>query len=119
MTQKFGVELILDLHDCDPKIIRSSQKLRSYTVQLCKLLKMKRYGKTLIPHFGHANPLTSGYSLLQFIETSSITGHFSELTNTAYLNIFSCKEFDTQKAGEFTLGFFKAKSLHNRVLVRK
>ena len=119
MTKNFGLELVLDLHNCDPKMIRSSQKLRSYAVQLCKLLKMKRYGQTLLPHFGHSNPLTSGYSLLQFIETSSITGHFSELTNRAYLNIFSCKEFDTQKARDFTVKFFKAKSFHNRVLIRK
>ncbi|MBI1976591.1 MAG: S-adenosylmethionine decarboxylase [Candidatus Omnitrophica bacterium] len=119
MGKSFGIELILDLHDCDPKVIRSRQKLREYAMRLCRLLKMKRYGKTLTPHFGHDNPLTSGYSLLQFIETSSITGHFSELTNTAYLNIFSCKEFDAQRAREFTRKFFKAKSLHNRVIVRK
>ena len=119
MGKSFGLELILDLHDCDPKVIGSRQKLREYAVRLCRLLKMKRYGKTLTPHFGHADPLTSGYSMLQFIETSSITGHFSELTHTAYLNIFSCKEFDTQRARDFTRKFFKAKSLHHRVIVRK
>lgn len=119
MKKKFGVELVLDLHDCDPKVIRSRQKLRSYAIQICKLLKMKRYGRTLLPHFGHADPMTSGYSMLQFIETSSITGHFSELTNTAYLNIFSCGEFNPKRAREFTVKFFRAKKVHNRIIVRE
>lgn len=118
MARKFGVELVLDLFDCNPKVIRSRQKLRTYAEKLCKLLKMRKYGRTLLPHFGHKDPMTSGYSLLQFIETSSITGHFSELTNSAYLNIFSCKPFDVKKAKRFTSRFFRAKRLKNRVVIR-
>ncbi len=119
MSYLYGVELVLDLHDCDPKVIRSRKRLREYVDQLCKILDMKKFGKTLIPHFGHGSPHTSGYSLLQFIETSSITGHFSELTHSAYLNIFSCKPFDIKKTKRFTKDFFGAKQLKNRVITRE
>lgn len=115
---RYGMELILDLHDCDPVVIRSKDRLKAYVDQLCALLKMKPYGKTLLPYFGLSDPRTAGYSLLQFIETSSVTGHFSELWNSAYLNVFSCQPFDPDEALTFTKRFFKPKRLRRRLLLR-
>jgi len=115
----FGLEVVLDLHECDPKVIRSGKKLAQYATRLCRILNMKKYGKTFLPHFGYNEAHTAGYSMLQFIETSSITGHFSELWNSAYINIFSCRAFDTQKAVDFTVSFFGSKRFKKRLLVRK
>ena len=115
----FGLEVVLDLYGCNPEVIRSKEKLAEYVTKLCRLLKMKKYGETLLPHFGYNEAHTAGYSMLQFIETSSITGHFSELWNSAYINIFSCRDFDTKKASAFTVKFFGAKKFHNKVLLRK
>ena len=80
---------------------------------------MKRYGKPLIPHFGHDNPITSGYSLVQLIETSSITAHFSELKKSVYLNIFSCAWFDVKKTQAFCKKFFNAKKIESHLLKRQ
>jgi S-adenosylmethionine/arginine decarboxylase-like enzyme len=63
--------------------------------------------------------MTSGYSLVQLIETSSIVAHFSEGTNKVYLNVFSCKEFDPADAAAFCRKFFKAKGNRRRFLIRK
>lgn len=116
---KYGMEVILDLYDCDPKVIRSSKLIASFAVKMCKLLKMKKFGKALTPHFGYGDPKTSGYSLLQFLETSSITGHFSEQWNSAYINIFSCKMFSAKKAIGFTKKYFKTKNIIARKLIRE
>ena len=115
---QYGVELILDLYGCDPAAIRSARRLRQFVDQMCRLLGMKKFGRTQTPYFGLSAPHTAGYSLLQFIETSSITGHFSELTNSAYLNIFSCKPFDAAEATRFAKTFFGAQRLRRRVLHR-
>jgi len=115
----YGIELILDLYDCDRRIIRSRKRLENFINNLCALIKMKKYGKPSISHFGLNNPHTAGFSLVQFIETSSITGHFSELWNSAYINIFSCKQFDPDKAANFSKKFFGAKKMKKRVIVRK
>lgn len=115
----YGYELILDLYNCSPKIIKSRRMLQQYVDRLCRLIKMKKYGKTLIPHFGYESPHTKGYSLVQLIETSSITGHFSELWNSAHINIFSCQDYDYKKAASFTKKFFKAKNHSNRFIVRR
>ncbi len=119
MSEKvFGYELILDLEDCDLEIISSKEKLREFVDELCKLIDMKKHGETLLPYFGLEKPFTKGYSLLQFIETSSITGHFSEYWRKSYINIFSCKKFDHKIAETFTRDFFRAKKLKSRLLTR-
>ena len=115
---QYGVEMILDLYDCDPAVIRSARALRAYVDAMCRLLGMKKYGRTQTPYFGLQAPHTAGYSLLQFIETSSITGHFSELTNAAYLNVFSCKAFDAASAARFSRTFFGAKRMRTRLMRR-
>jgi len=79
---------------------------------------MKRYGEPLIPHFGHDNPLTSGYSLVQLIETSSVTAHFSERKRSAYINIFSCAWFDPKKTAEFCKKFFNASRMTSHIIKR-
>ncbi|MCK9554910.1 S-adenosylmethionine decarboxylase [bacterium] len=115
----FGVETILDLYDCNLQVMRSEAKLREYVDKLCELLKMEKYGECLTPYFGLNNEHTAGYSLLQFIETSSITGHFAENTGTSYINIFSCGEYDPEKAAEFTRKFFGAKKVIKRIIERR
>lgn len=114
----YGYELIIDLFECDPRVITSQTKLQEYVDKLCKLIKMKKYGKTILAHFGENHPHTKGYSLIQLIETSSITGHFSELWNSAYINIFSCKKYDYTLAKKFTKQFFKAKRMKSRFIIR-
>lgn len=114
----FGYELVMDLYECDKDIISSKKKLQEYTDQLCALIKMKKYGKTLLPYFGEKEAFTKGYSLVQLIETSSITGHFSEFWGTAYINIFSCKKYDKDLAKKFSKRFFKAKKTKSRFLIR-
>lgn len=115
----FGMELVLDLYGCDPEPLRTSTELTRYVLELCHLIDMKPYGEPFLARFGLNAPKAAGYSVVQLIETSSITGHFSELWNAAYINIFSCKDFDAAAATEFTRQFFRAGSVNQRILVRK
>ena len=114
----FGYELVMDLSDCDLSVMSSKKRLTEYVNKLCKLIKMKKYGKVQLPYFGLEKPQTKGYSLLQFIETSSITGHFSEYWRKSYINIFSCKPYNHRLAANFTKEFFGSKHAKIRFLVR-
>ncbi len=116
----YGQELILNLYECDPKKISSAQEIKKFVRKLCDdVIKMKRYGEPLIPHFGHESRLTAGYSMVQLIETSSITGHFSEYKKSAYINIFSCAWYDLEKTTQFCQEFFGAKRVHATFLKRE
>ncbi|MGA8181955.1 MAG: S-adenosylmethionine decarboxylase [Desulfobacterales bacterium] len=116
---KFGWELILDLYECDPTAISNEKMIRRYATELCDLLGMKPYGDPITPYFGENQLHTKGYSLVQFIETSSIVGHFSEYKRTVYINIFSCKAYDEKHAERFTKAFFGAESVKSRFIVRE
>ncbi len=114
----FGWELVLDLYGCNPMTISSEKEIRRFARELCEVIDMKAYGDPLTPYFGENQEHTKGYSLLQFIETSSITGHFSENTGAAYINIFSCRPYDFDLAENFTKVFFGAKHVNSRCLTR-
>jgi S-adenosylmethionine/arginine decarboxylase-like enzyme len=113
----YGKELILDLIDCQPEIICSKEKILEYSDKICNLIKVKKYGKLVIKRFALQSDW-AGYSFFQFIEESSISGHFLEKQNLAYINIFSCKNFDDKKVIDFSKKFFKAKKIKNRILIR-
>ncbi len=116
--ETFGWDLLLDLYDCALDRISSRDEIARFTVEVCEQLGMRRFGEPLIEHFGHQKPMTSGYSLVQLIETSAIVGHFSEFKHAAYLDLFSCREFDADAVTEFTRRFFGAQRVIQRLIER-
>lgn len=118
-SNTFGMEVVLDLYDCNLETIRSKEKLQEYTRELCQVIGMTPYGAPFAERFGLNEAKTAGYSIVQLIETSSITGHFSEEWNSAYINIFSCKEFDPKQAAEFSKDFFEADRVESTLHIRR
>ena len=114
----WGILTSLDLHNCDGKIIRDKKKLKEYVLKLCKKIKMRRYGDTKVYNFGEVEEV-AGFSMLQLIETSLISGHFANKTNNAYIDIFSCKYYNPEKVAEFTKKFFKAENYDMHLALRK
>ncbi len=118
MENTFGWQLLLDLYDCDDATIRSRSEIARFVIELCRHIDMKPFGEPLIEHFGYEKPETVGYSLVQLIETSAIVGHFSEHKRAAYLDIFSCKQYDPDKVTRFAQEFFCARSMNIRFIER-
>lgn len=114
----WGILTSIDIHDCDPGLIRSAASIKEFVNQLCELIEMKRFGEPLIVHFGDDEKV-AGYSMTQLIETSLISAHFANLTNNVYLDIFSCKYYNPEKAAEFSKNFFKGKDANFNVILRK
>jgi S-adenosylmethionine decarboxylase len=46
--------------------------------------------------------------MFQFIETSCISGHFSESDHSAYIDVFSCADFEADAVKAFTMEYFGA-----------
>jgi S-adenosylmethionine decarboxylase len=115
----FGWELILDVYECNRGTISDEAAIKKFARGLCEAIGMKPYGEPLTPYFGEKLEHTKGYSLLQFVETSSIVGHFSEGSGAVYLNIFSCKEYDIEKAEDFAKEYFGAERAHSRFIIRE
>lgn len=113
----WGLETLIDLKHCNPLIIRSADKLKEYAQTLVDLIKMKSYGEPQVIHFGSC-PKVEGFTLIQPIETSLISGHFVNSTNMAFINIFSCKDYNSKDAALFTANFFGAKQMDFCGMVR-
>ena len=78
---------------------------------------MKRFGETIVVDFGE-DERVSGYSMVQLIETSLISAHFANLTNTAYIDVFSCKPYDPEVVAEFACRFFGGSRVNTQVCLR-
>jgi len=113
----WGILTSLDLYGCDPKIIRDPEEIKKYVIKLCEMLGVRRFGDCQVVHFGK-DERVEGYSMVQLIETSLISGHFANMTNAVYIDIFSCKSYDSEQAALFSRDFFGAESLEIHVINR-
>lgn len=117
MSEIYGKELILDLHKCDPGTF-NRDSLRRYFSELCVLIDMEACALHFWDDIGvpyeekQTDSRTKGTSAVQFILTSSITIHTLELVGKVYVNLFSCKEFDSREAAIFTTIYFKGETVN-------
>jgi len=116
--QPWGMLSCIDLYNCNPEIIRNDKKIKQFVEELCNLIKMKRFGETQVVHFGE-DERVAGYSMIQLIETSLISAHFANQSNTTYLDVFSCKPYEPETVVEFTKNFFKADRTNLKVVTRQ
>jgi len=112
----WGKLAVIDLYGCNEKYIKDKSKIKEFVIKLCKVIDMKRFGSARIKRFGEGR--LGGYSVMQFIQTSSITIHFDEQENRAFIDIFSCKNFDSKVAEKFSKDFFKAEKSRKKILLR-
>lgn len=101
----WGIASSIDIYDCNPETIRDEREIRRFVVELCDLIEMKRFGETVVVHFGEDEKV-AGFSMTQLIETSLISAHFANQTNATYLDVFSCKPYNPDVVAEFAKDFF-------------
>lgn len=106
----YGKELILDLHGCNLPSTR--EMLTHFFADLCKVIDMQREDLHFWDYEGdpkgyeEAPDHLKGISAIQFIRTSNITIHTIDVQKKVFLNIFSCKDFDSWKVVDFTQKYF-------------
>ncbi len=117
-SKAWGLLSSVDIYHCAPDIIRDEKKVRQFVLELCERIDMKRFGECVVVDFGE-DERVSGFSMTQLIETSLISGHFANQSNTAYLDIFSCKFYDPREAAEFAVQFFAGEHYRMQVALRR
>jgi len=100
------------------------ESLDSYFEKLCKAIKMVKCERYFWDDVGvpkeeqQTSPHTKGTSAVQFILTSTIVIHTLELMEAAYINIFSCKEYDAGVAEQITREWFGAEECKTHFIER-
>ena len=89
----WGKHLIIDMTAGDRERVRSAEHISRFVETLVETIGMKAYGAPLLEHFAEHVPEAAGYSLVQLIETSAITGHFCDRSGDAYHRHFLLQGF--------------------------
>ena len=114
----WGYHLALDCRSCNDNVkFPNSQKIEDFAKQLVIDIDMVAYGEPQVVHFGQDDK--TGYTLVQLIETSNICGHFCDETGDAYIDVFSCKEFDPQSVVSLVKKCFEPESIKMNFFTRQ
>lgn len=116
--EPWGIASAIDIYDCEPGKIRNAELIKRFVVELCDLIEMKRFGETQVVHFGEDEKV-AGFSMVQLIETSLISAHFANQSNATYLDVFSCKAYDPEKAARFATDYFGGRTYRLNVTYRQ
>jgi S-adenosylmethionine/arginine decarboxylase-like enzyme len=114
---EWGLMVSVDIRGCDMKKITSKEVITQFAIDLAEYINMKRYGDPIVVKFGD-NDKVAGYSLVQLIETSQISGHFADSTGRAFIDVFSCREFPPKRTAQFCKKYFGAKSMDYAIAFR-
>ena len=124
MGELYGLELLLDLGKCD--VSKFNRKhIKAYFSQLCELIDMEAHDQYFWDDFRvlieerQTDPKTKGTTAIRFMLTSNITIHTLGLLGSVFVNIFSCKDYDTTKAKDFTVRFFGAQENESLLVERR
>jgi S-adenosylmethionine/arginine decarboxylase-like enzyme len=101
----FGVSRHYNIKNCDKTKISNAPFITQAFNDLIKFIDMEAFGEPLLVRFGKEKRV-EGFTYVQLIQTSAITAHFVDDTGAAYIDIFSCKDFDGTAAGEFLVARF-------------
>lgn len=93
---------------CSKEKVADPEVIKAFSKDLVDAIDMKAFGDPIVVHFATHDPVKAGYSLVQLIETSNICGHFVDATGEAYIDVFSCKEFDPNVVLQKVHEYFEA-----------
>jgi S-adenosylmethionine decarboxylase len=116
----FGPHLTIDLYGCDAGLLMDAEHICKVLDEMPGLLDMRKISKPQIISY-EGTPGTfdkGGVSAFVIIATSHISIHTFVEQRYASMDIFSCKEFNVDKALAYAAGKFKAKKTEINLLMR-
>ena len=115
----WGKHVIIDMSTGDKERVRSARTFANLSRLFVETIGMKAYGPPVLEHFADHVPEAVGYSLVQLSETSAITGHFCDHSGDAYIDIFSCKDFQADLAIDVVRTAFRPEHINFITLERQ
>lgn len=116
MSKWWGKEAVFDCTQCEVSLVTDGEHIKNFARDLVQRIKMIPFGEPEAIHFGDDDK--KGYTLVQKISTSLISGHFCDDTGNAYINVFSCKDFDLSTVEQAINDYFKPQRIRSNLLTR-
>ena len=116
----FGPHLTLDLYYCNRKKISDLKFIYDILDELPNFIGMKKISPPSVVFYEGSEGTfdKGGISGFVLIATSHITIHTFSEQEHAFVDIFSCKDFDIEKAEKYLIEKFEAKKINKNLLQR-
>ena len=104
----YGKEVIIDLSNADVSRFNRKDIGRFFDYLCTEILDVEVCDRHFWDDVGvppaeqQTDPKTKGTTAVQFLLFSNVTIHTLDLVGKVYLNIFVCREFDIDRAVEFS-----------------
>jgi S-adenosylmethionine decarboxylase len=107
MKNTFGPHITIDLIGCPKEILSDYELHFNYLKMLPSLIDMTPITQPYVFPYSGLVPEDRGITGIVIIAESHLSIHSFEEKGYSFIDIFSCKGFDVEKAIEITLNTFK------------
>lgn len=119
-AKPWGWITMIDAAGCDPVAIGGPVIFHVFIDELLENLKMVRIGNLNIVWCDTNDPKKKGYSIYQLLQDSNVSAHFCPADrNAAYLDVFSCKEYDEARVEAVFRKYFRPTTFRMRTVERR
>ncbi len=122
MTEQSTMEfphLILNLYDCGESAIDDEGYIAELIIDLSSLIGMNIISGPHLLSYGDPNSKDHGVTGYAIIAESHIAVHTYTFDRCTYLDIFSCKDFDVEKAILFITDRLESKRCYKQLIHRR
>ena len=106
----YGPHLMLDLDECNPKILDDLEACFKLLNELPEKIGMTRITQPYIFRYRAPIPEDEGITGAVIIAESHISIHTYPRKSFVFVDLFSCKPFDTEVAKDYIVQFFESKA---------
>jgi len=117
-TYGYGPHLMLDLNDCNPEILNDLEACFKLLFELPPKIKMTKITQPYVFRYDASDPEESGITGIVIIAESHISLHTYPKKKFVFVDLFSCKPFDTEMAKNHIVNFFQSRSVKSFIRER-
>lgn len=118
MKNTFGPHVTIDLIGCPKEILSDYELHFNYLKMLPSLIQMTPITQPYVFPYSGLVPEDKGITGIVIIAESHLSIHSFEDKGYSFIDIFSCKGFDVDKAIEITLSTFKPQTYELNIVER-
>lgn len=105
----YGPHLMLDLNECNPAILDDLDACFKLLNELPPKIGMHKITQPYVFRYEGRFPGDEGITGVVIIAESHISLHTYPQKNFVFVDLFSCKPFDTQMAQDYIINYFQSK----------
>jgi len=114
----YGPHLMLDLNECDPAILDNLEACFKILNDLPAQIGMTKITQPYVFRYDGHFPAEAGITGVVIIAESHISLHTYPEKKYIFVDLFSCKPFDTETAKEKIIAYFQSKKPTVHMIVR-